>query len=109
MWEFIITYWVDFALGIMASALVAGFKVIHSKLKKWQKEQNDVKEGVLSLLHDRLFEESKRLLEQEKATQGELRNLECLYNGYHALGGNGTGTEMYERVRKLPLNTNASE
>ena len=32
-----------------------------------------------------------------------LKNIEYLYNAYHALGGNGTGTELYQRVQKLPL------
>ncbi len=30
-------------------------------------------------------------------------NIEYLYRGYHALGGNGTGTELYERVKELKL------
>lgn len=29
--------------------------------------------------------------------------IEYLYRGYHALGGNGTGTELYERVKELKL------
>ena len=26
-----------------------------------------------------------------------------LYKSYHALGGNGTGTELYNRAKSLPL------
>lgn len=32
-----------------------------------------------------------------------LKNLEYLYNSYHALGGNGTGTELYTRAKGLPI------
>ena len=30
-------------------------------------------------------------------------NLEYLYRSYHALGGNGTGTELYNRAKALPI------
>ena len=32
-----------------------------------------------------------------------MRNLEYLYRSYHALGGNGTGTELYNRAKALPI------
>ena len=32
-----------------------------------------------------------------------LKNLEYLYKSYHALGGNGTGTELYNRAKALPI------
>ena len=32
-----------------------------------------------------------------------MKNYEYLYNVYHELGGNGTGTEIYERVKKLKI------
>ena len=32
-----------------------------------------------------------------------LKNLEYLYSSYHALGGNGTGTELYTRAKGLPI------
>jgi len=32
-----------------------------------------------------------------------LKNVEYLYKSYHALGGNGTGTELYTRAKALPI------
>lgn len=32
-----------------------------------------------------------------------LKNIGYLYKSYHALGGNGTGTELYNRAKALPL------
>ena len=34
-----------------------------------------------------------------------LQNLDCVYSAYHALGGNGTGTQLYRRVQALPIRT----
>ena len=33
----------------------------------------------------------------------DMKDFEYLYNAYHALGGNGTGTEIYERVKNLSI------
>lgn len=35
-----------------------------------------------------------------------LKNLEYLYRSYHTLGGNGTGTELYNRAKALPIHDN---
>ena len=32
-----------------------------------------------------------------------LRNLTYLYKTYHTMGGNGTGTELYNRAKALPI------
>ena len=62
-----------------------------------------MKEGVLALLHDRLYQGCTHHINNGYITTEELKNMEYLYNGYHELGGNGTGTELYERVKDLPL------
>lgn len=61
------------------------------------------KEGLTALLHDRIYRGCMDCLKRGKITEQELFNMEYLYNPYHALGGNGTGTELYERCKDLPL------
>ena len=36
-------------------------------------------------------------------TPDGLRNLTYLYKTYHTMGGNGTGTELYNRAKALPI------
>ena len=43
------------------------------------------------------------LLEQGYCSVEDMKNLEHLHEGYSALGGNGTGTELYERCKKLKI------
>lgn len=40
---------------------------------------------------------------------GGLTNIGYLYNSYHALGGNGTGTELYNRAKALPIKNSYTE
>ena len=38
-----------------------------------------------------------------------LTNIGYLYDSYHALGGNGTGTELYNRAKALPIKNSYTE
>ena len=90
MIDFIIKYWLEFGFGLLTACVGFGFKLMSAKMKARKKEDDAIKEGVLALLHGKIADD-------------EMKNMEYLYNGYHALGGNGTGTELYERIQKLPL------
>ena len=103
MIDFIIKYWLEFGFGLLTACVGFGFKLMSTKMKARKKEDDAIKEGVLALLHDRLYQGCKYYIHQGKIADDEMKNMEYLYNGYHALGGNGTGTELYERIKKLPL------
>ena len=66
-------------------------------------EQANIKDGMLALLHDRLYSIYEECAKSGTACVEVIRNAEYLYNPYHALGGNGTGTELYaEDTRQNP-------
>lgn len=99
MIEFIAKYWIETLFGLIISAI--GF--IIKCLRKRIKEQNDIKAGLVALLHDKLYNYCTEYIERGHITVEELKNLEYIYNSYHALGGNGTGTELWLRVKELPI------
>jgi len=99
MVEFVIKYWLECLFGAATAALTWGYK----RLAKRVKEQEAIKEGVLAILHDRLFQAGRYHILQGYISLEELKNVEYLYRSYHALGGNGTGTEIWERIKDLPL------
>ncbi len=53
--------------------------------------------------HDKLFRYGKFYILTNEITFEEMESLTEIYNGYHGLGGNGTGTEIYERCLDLPV------
>jgi hypothetical protein len=99
MKEFLIKYWLEFLFGLAITGLTFCVNHIRNKMK----EQETVKEGMVALLHDRLFQSGMYYLDKGEISVLELQNFEDLYNAYHKLGGNGTGTEIYERVLDLEL------
>lgn len=99
MLHFIITYWLETAFGLICALAVAGYRKFGRRIK----EQAAIKEGVLSILHDRIFQAASFYISRDYITIEELRNVRYLYESYHNLGGNGTGTELYNRIKNLEI------
>lgn len=62
-----------------------------------------IKDGVVAILHNKIYTLGKQYIAQEYISVEALDDFEHLYKAYHALGGNGTGTEIYKRVKELPM------
>lgn len=99
MIDFIIKYWVEFGFGIVVSIMGYVVKAIHD----WKDEQDAIKNGVVAILHDRLYQVCQHFIELGYIPLDELKNIEHLYLAYKELGGNGTGKVIYERVCALPI------
>lgn len=106
MAELIIQYWVQWLCGVVsATALgIAGYwwRKGKARVKEEIDEQRLLKEGMLAILHDRLYQICAHFLKQGEINASALSNIEHMYKAYHALGGNGTGTALYEACQKLP-------
>ena len=99
MLEFIVKYWLEFFVSGVLALLGAGYRKLNLKLK----EQGKMKEGILAILHDRLYQVCRFYIHQGWIDVESMKNVEYLYDSYHDLGGNGTGTELYNRVNSLPI------
>lgn len=78
-------------------------KRVYKDFKREREEQATLKMGMIALLHDSLFHNCEKYINKGEITVNELNNLEGLYNSYHALGGNGTGTALFERCKNLDI------
>lgn len=99
MKEFVMQYWYEVLSGIVSAVLAYAYK----KLKRRVDKQKLIETGMLAILHDRLYQLGREYIERGRVTLEELKNMEYLYESYHELGGNGTGTEIWERVKNLPV------
>lgn len=90
--QWIIQYWAEWAFGLLGAAIIA----VAVKYKA-------LLDGVLAILHDRIYQACQHYLAQGWIDASGLKNLEYLYKSYHTLGGNGTGTELYNRAKALPI------
>lgn len=91
-------------LNEIVSILVAGIMGWMGKtLWATIQEQKALQKGVKAMLHDRLYQSCRYYLYQGYVDVEGLTNVGVIYEAYHELHGNGTGTSLYERVESLPV------
>jgi hypothetical protein len=95
----ILEAWENTALGALVTAFVGG---TIAAIKRLYTRQKAVSAGLQAILYDRIFTIGRECEDKGYATIEEKRNLEYLYRPYHALGGNGTGTQLYKKVLAMP-------
>lgn len=103
--ETIQKYWVQEVMTVITGALAW----LARKVQKWKQEQDLVKQGVLAILHDRLYQACQFYLKRGYCTIDDRDNLEYMFRPYKALDGNGTGEELYNRCLALPYGPESEE
>ena len=103
MWDFILKHVGELIFTGITGVLAAAYRSLSKRIKAQEEERKAVKEGLLAIMHDRLYQSCTFYIKQGYIDMGGLKNLEYLYKSYHALGGNGTGTELYNRAKALPI------
>lgn len=91
-------------ISSLASALVASVVASSkSRIKKEKQTMDALNAGMRALLWRELNEIHKEAVFSNGLTPDERHNLETIYDAYHTIGGNGTGTRIYEEAMKLPV------
>lgn len=67
---------------------------------EWQQAMTG---GMRSMLRSELLHEYNKWTDKGFCPMESKEYVERTYNSYHALGGNGIGTSMYEEVMALPM------
>lgn len=93
--SYISAHWTEWSIGLLG----LGWGYLVKKVTEYK----TIKDGLLAIMHDRLYQSCTYYIKQGHIDMGGLKNLEYLYKSYHALGGNGTGTELYNRAKALPI------
>lgn len=100
-----------YPLIVWAVCGIAGFVIglARGRLKKHtDREDADRKmmealcDGMRSLLRNKLVEDHHDMLKNGGCTLLEKEVADRNYKPYHALGGNGLGTQMYEEIMDAP-------
>ena len=103
--DWILKYWIQELFAVIIAVLTWCVR----KLRKKKTEYDVLREGILALLHDRLYQACSFFIARGWASIDDRDNLEYLYRPYKALGGNGTGETLYHTVEKLPYQKEEEE
>ena len=91
-------------LQIFLAGTVSGIGILIKRFQTNKCDNELLKEGMMSLLHDRIMERGKILLGQVIITLDDLEEFKELYIPYKKLGGNGTGQKMFEMIETKCIN-----
>jgi hypothetical protein len=97
--DFILKYWIQELFAL----IIAIITWLWRALLRRKQENDEIKEGMMALLHDRIYQACSFFIARGWCSPEDRSNLEYLYKPYKALGGNGTGESLYNKCLELPI------
>lgn len=99
---------------IIVALIGGGFTVINiivtsmiTRKKKLSERERNIENGLQSLLRAEIIRSHEKYMDREYCPVYAREALTRIYESYHALGGNGTMTELYKQVMALPTDKEA--
>ena len=102
IFQYIAAHWIEWLFAAISGALFAAYRGLSKRLKTEVVKNQAINAAVLALLHDRLYQACTFYLKRKYCTLEDRDNLEYMFRPYKALGGNGTGEDLYNRCLALP-------
>lgn len=89
--------------AVVGAVVAAAIGAIKDRARAGTAIEQAIRSGMRALLWREL-----KTLHAEAVAKGytsveERRHMESVYQAYHALGGNGTGTKLFEEAMELPV------
>jgi len=100
--EFAIKHWLTVVFGLVSAGLTAAYRRLSSRVKKDRSAIKAMQAGVEALLADRMIYLHNYYQDKGCCPIYAKRSAETMYTAYHNLGGNGTVTELYNRLLAMP-------
>lgn len=98
----VITAFITATISSLVSLIVTNGKRAREQTKALQEKDRKLEEGVQSLLRAEIIRQNEKRIEAGYCPIYAKEALTTEYNAYHALGGNGTMTVLYNETMRLP-------
>ena len=104
MWDFIAKYWLEFVFGLIVAALSAGYAKISKRLKEEKVRNQAIENGVRDILRMQILDTYDRCKAAGSISVSRKDAIDSAYTSYHALGGNGTITQVHNELMAMQIN-----
>lgn len=98
IYNFIVSNWVAWLFALLG-ALIGR---LYTKVIDMRKRTTAIEDGIRALLRNDIIKAYNKCQERGFCPIYEMENIDEMYKQYHALGGNGTITELVERIKEFP-------
>ena len=103
MWDFVCKYWLEFLFGIVTAILSAAYGWLAKKLKDDRKRQQAIEDGVRDMLRLTILDNYEKCKAAGAISVSRKDAIDSAYGSYHALGGNGTITQVHKEIMEMPI------
>lgn len=103
MWEFLVKYWLEVLFGCVTAGVSIALKKISNQLKKEKVRNQAIEDGVRDILRMQILDTYERCTQIGKITVSRKDAIDSAYKSYHALGGNGTITQVHNEIMEMPI------
>ena len=100
--EWITKYWLEWIFGLGIAVLTWLYKRLSGRIQKEHDEQQALRDGMRSLLMRQIQIDCEKAIADSVCPVPVKKSIGAMYDSYHALGGNGIITELYQQTIKLP-------
>lgn len=94
--QFIAKWWLEMVFGGVAAAALGLYR-------KATKRQKAIEDGVRDMLRLTILDNYERSKQTGVISVSRKDAIDSAYNSYHALGGNGTITQIHSEIMEMPI------
>ena len=103
MWEFIAKYWLECAFGLITAGIGIVLKRISTKLESERKRNEAIENGVKDILRIQILDTYEKCKPEGVISVARKDAIISAYRSYHALGGNGTITQVHNEILEMDI------
>ena len=104
MWDFIVKYWLEFVFGLVVAGLSAGYAGLNKKFKAERTKNQAIENGLRDILRLQILDTYDKCVQNGRLiTVSRKDAIDSAYNSYHALGGNGTITQVHNEIMQMTI------
>ena len=103
MWEFLVKYWLEVLFGCITTGVSIALRRISKKLEKERIRSQAIEDGVRDVLRLQILDVYEKCKQEGKISVSRKDAIDSAYSSYHALGGNGTITQVHNEIMEMPI------
>ena len=103
MWEWIAKYWLEVLFGLVTAGVGIALRRISKALQKEKVRNQAIEDGVRDILRMQILDTYEKCTLAGKISVSRKDAIDSAYKSYHALGGNGTITQVHNEIMEMPI------
>ena len=103
MFEWLIKYWLEVLFGLVTAGIGIALRRISKALQKEKMRNQAIEDGVRDILRMQILDTYEKCTQAGKISVSRKDAIDSAYRSYHALGGNGTITQVHNEIMEMPI------